>query len=335
MEIFLLIALSLVPGIMLLVYILYMDRNEKEPIDLVIKTMGLGALSVIPAVIIELAFGEIHPIFNIEQARSIQVAFLQSFIQIAPVEEFCKLIVVLLFIWKNPEFNEENDGIVYVSASALGFAVLENVFYVMAGGFSVGVARAISAMPLHCFTGVIMGYFVGLAKFSISRNDTILNIVKGYLIAVLIHGLYDTFALSGTTIALLILPTIAVLCYLGLKILKKGRELSLARWGDTSIASVAPSIEENFVDIQSPVLSAQINPVNIKSNHWKIWISRPLLFFSAMFWLLIILGLTDETTTDTSSVLGGSVILTAFPIIIGVFLEFSYFSQRKLQQSEG
>ena len=167
MELLLLLVASLLPGLILLYYIFYMDRNEKEPIGLIIKSVSLGALSTLLAIAVEVAFESLHPIFT-DGNKTLTSAFVKSFIQIAPIEEFSKLIVVLLFIWKQADFNEENDGIVYVSASAIGFAMFENIFYVLEGGLSIGILRSVTAMPLHCFTGVIMGYYVGLAKFSLS-----------------------------------------------------------------------------------------------------------------------------------------------------------------------
>ncbi|MCB1176303.1 MAG: PrsW family intramembrane metalloprotease, partial [Leptospiraceae bacterium] len=317
MEILLLLLISFLPGIVLLVYILYMDRNEREPIGLVLKTLGRGALSTIPAILIEMGMEYIHPIFTDSAPKTLETAIVQSFIQIAPAEEFCKLMAMLLFIWKNPEFNEENDGIVYVSASALGFAIFENIFYVVSGGFGVGVLRSITAMPLHCFTGVIMGYFVGLAKFSSTQSEAKKKIIIGFTIAVIFHGVYDTFALSGTSLAALLIPTVILLWVTGIKFLKKGRELSLERWGDlTSSGHHAPAItqqpNEGFVtDNFSSEFSSQYStefsedtykkeevieqPQIIKQptgkGKWKIWISRPVLGLSIILWIVLIVGI--------------------------------------------
>ena len=54
------------------------------------------------------------------------------------------------------------------------------------------VQRMISAIPLHASCGVIMGYYVGLAKFS-SRSRNLL--LKGVLLATLLHGIYNYFIL--------------------------------------------------------------------------------------------------------------------------------------------
>jgi RsiW-degrading membrane proteinase PrsW (M82 family) len=57
------------------------------------------------------------------------------------------------------------DGVVYGAVASLGFATLENILYVTPNGFAVAAARAFTAVPGHALLGVIMGYYVGRAKF--------------------------------------------------------------------------------------------------------------------------------------------------------------------------
>ncbi|MDB9883264.1 PrsW family glutamic-type intramembrane protease, partial [Bacteroidia bacterium] len=72
------------------------------------------------------------------------------------------------------------------------FAAIENVMYVMQGGFAVGVMRMFTAVPAHATFAVLMGYWVGRAKM---ENKPYLNWL-GLGSAVLFHGLYDVFLLS-------------------------------------------------------------------------------------------------------------------------------------------
>lgn len=325
MELIFLLVIAVVPGALFLSYILYMDRNEQEPLQLVLKTLLWGAIFAIPAGFIEVGLAQIFPIFNAEVGSGLFIAALQSFIQVAFIEEVCKLVPVLLFIWKNPEFNEENDGIVYVGASALGFAILENIFYVLTKGWTVGIMRSLSSIPLHCFTGVIMGYFVGLAKFSESSEETRKKIFIGFLIAYLFHAFYDTFALSGTALALLVIPTVILIWIFGVKLMKRGRELSLARWenlehtntSNTNQLEAFPSFAPNVQSLEKTSSSTE--------GKWKLWVSRPILFFVTIFWLLLIGGIVSEQSENFKEILIGGVILTFLPITIAVLLEISYF----------
>ncbi len=307
MEMIFLLLLSIVPGLFLMGIVIYMDRQEKEPMRMIMLAFILGVLSTIPAIIIELALS-IIPIFSIP---GIAGAFFSSFIQVAPVEELSKLGVILLFIYNNREFNEENDGIVYVAISALGFAVFENIFYVFQYGYEIGILRAVTAIPIHCFTGIIMGYFVGLSKFAENRDARKGKIIKGFMIAYIIHAFYNTCALSGTYIAILILPTVIATIITGVILLRKGRMLSIKRWHE------------------NPEL---IYTAEKKAGRWKIYISRTGFVLIALFWILLAAGyatLESSPGISLAGVLAGGVFLSIFPFMISLVLELSYRKGKK------
>ena len=317
-SIFLLI-LALLPGVILLLFILSMDRGEKEPLGLVLSTMFLGALSLVPAAMIELVLQKL-PIYS---GGTISKAIIIAFVQIAWVEELAKLSVVLLFTWKNKNFNEANDGIVYVGASALGFAMLENIFYVLSLGMTIGILRAVTAMPLHCFTGVIMGYYVGKAKFAPNREITKRNILKGFFLAFVLHGIYDALILTQTPAALLIFPIVIGLTFFSIKFMKKSRVLA------PSPPSVEPVLIESSPDSLIEELKRPPHPYP-GNQLWKIVISRILLSISGLFWVLIIIGIfREESNPELFELILGSTVLTFLPILIGVILEISYHRKRK------
>jgi len=74
-----------------------------------------------------------------------------------------------------------------------GFATVENVMYVFGHGYEVGILRMLTAVPGHAFDGVILGYFMGKAKFS-ARPEKFL--IRGLLIVIILHGTYNTIAFS-------------------------------------------------------------------------------------------------------------------------------------------
>jgi RsiW-degrading membrane proteinase PrsW (M82 family) len=330
-----------------------MDRQEPEPLGLVLRVIGLGAVSSVVAALVELALGGV----SLFHAPGLLGAAASSFIQIAPVEELCKLGVVLLFVWQNVQFNEENDGIVYVGSSAIGFALFENILYVVQKGIGTGVLRAFSSIPLHVFTGIILGMYVGRAKFTSDSRARTLLIIKGFALAWLFHGLYDTFAQSGNALALLLLPLLAGVSSFGIVTLRKGRRASLLRWTGTAdtdrpgpVAKAASTGEltsstnpSHFADASqtrdvSPVADVVSTsmvpqnpaPIRSKAPVWMAVISRLLLAACAGFWLLLVIGFAfpDSPQGAGDAILGG-ILLTFIPGCLGVLLEVGYRKRKK------
>lgn len=117
--------------------------------------------------------------------------FYEAFFKVALIEEFSKFLFVRFILFPNRNFNEPFDGIVYAVMVSMGFATLENILYVFHYGYGTGVLRMFTAVPAHATFGVMMGYFLGLARFSHRR--TLLYSVVALLAATLFHGAYDYF----------------------------------------------------------------------------------------------------------------------------------------------
>jgi len=331
MTTLLLVLLALLPVALLLYLIMYMDRNEREPMGLVLKAMMLGALGFIPAVLVETALGWVP----FPGRGSIVAALWDSFVKIAPIEELVKMAPVFLLAWGHPQFNEENDGIVYAGASALGFAAVENLFYVLSKGFAVGAARAVTSLPLHCFAGLVMGFYIGRARFATSGPNKL--VALGFLWAYLAHSVYDFLVLSKSLLALAMLPMVAALVFIGLGVLRKGRAMSLARTpapavvGTEGTATVGAQEEKPMAAIQAPppADTPQV-PAKKQSHAWKAVVGRVLLGICLAFWTLMAIGLVQQKEPATlPKALAGGALITFIPILIGLLLEFSYWSGRR------
>jgi RsiW-degrading membrane proteinase PrsW (M82 family) len=121
---------------------------------------------------------------------SIQEQFIKAFFVVGLSEEFSKYIIVRYVSQPRKAFNEPFDGIIYAVMVSMGFAATENLMYVMQGGMEVAILRAFTAVPAHAAFAIIMGYFMGKAKFS--NNKVLLNFT-GLFLAILFHGAYDFF----------------------------------------------------------------------------------------------------------------------------------------------
>ena len=193
------ILLAVVPALLFVLYFYRRDSQKREPVLLIWKIFILGFFSVIPAVVIELF---LEPFTQLPYFY--QSIFAKAFIVAALVEEGIKLVVVMLFVYNRSEFDEITDGIVYTITASLGFACFENILY-STGGLSTVLLRAFSAVPLHALASGVMGYYIGMTKF---RHRTV--IIKGLLVAVIIHGLYDFLLFTNTALAFLVIPLLLV-----------------------------------------------------------------------------------------------------------------------------
>ena len=183
-----LLFLAIAPVTVVIIYIYFKDKYEKEPIKILAISFFLGAtVSIILTFTIGYIASSLVPITD---AKSVSQQFIKAFFTAALVEEFSKYIIVRFYAQKNKEFNEPFDGIVYAVMVSMGFAALENILYTFQYGFVVGFTRAFTAVPAHATFGIIMGYFMGKAKFS--NNRIKLNLL-GLLFATLFHGSYDFF----------------------------------------------------------------------------------------------------------------------------------------------
>ena len=183
-----LLFLAIAPVAVVILYIYFKDKYEKEPIKIVVISFLLGAtVSIILTFTLGYIASSLVPLTDV---KSISQQFIKAFFTVALVEEFSKYIIVRFYAQKKNEFNEPFDGIVYAVMVSMGFAALENILYTYQYGFGVGVTRAFTAVPAHATFGIIMGYFMGKAKFS--NNSIKLNLL-GLLFATLFHGSYDFF----------------------------------------------------------------------------------------------------------------------------------------------
>lgn len=183
-----LLLLAISPVIIIVLYIYFKDKFEKEPIPFLLRNFLLGAtVSILITVIVGGFVSRLIPLID---NTSVFQQFLKAFVVVALVEEFSKYVIVRYYSQRSKEYNEPFDGIVYAVMVSLGFAALENVLYVFQHGISTGIMRAFTAVPAHATFAILMGYFMGKAKFS--KNRIVLNLM-GLFFATLFHGAYDFF----------------------------------------------------------------------------------------------------------------------------------------------
>lgn len=196
---------ALLPAILLWLYIWKKDP-QKEPTSWLVKAALWGVVICIPICLLEFMIDAM--LFGIEgKPTSLFGTTAMAFFTAAIPEECFKLLALWLVLRRNPYFDEHFDGIVYAVCVGLGFAAVENVFYVLNEEQWVGVAigRSLLAVPGHYAFAILMGYYYSVYHF-IDRSPEVA--AKTLLIPILAHGVYDALAMSG-----MVSPSIGGICF--------------------------------------------------------------------------------------------------------------------------
>ena len=185
-----LLALAIAPGLIICFYIFYKDMYNPEPKSKLLISFILGATVVIPAGLIEQAF---TPYLS----NSIQSTALFAFGVVALTEEAGKFLVLRYYAYPRASFDEPLDGIVYSIMVGMGFATVENIFYVYSHGYGTAVLRMFLSVPAHATFAVLMGFYMGKAKFDPLHSGPLM--LTGLFLAIFFHGTFDFFLFLQNT----------------------------------------------------------------------------------------------------------------------------------------
>lgn len=199
-----------------MVLIFMKDKNEKEPIGLLLLLFFAGMTTVIPAGIAEVIGQKIIDIF-IPYESMFKAIFVASFL-VGPVEEFGKYLVLKEITWKNKNFDYSYDAIVYAVFTSLGFAAIENIAYVFGSGLGTALLRMFTAVPGHACFAVFMGFFYSKAKYAEVTNNKA-DRTKYHLLSLLVpmavHGLYDAIVMGSVASDDVIVLGLGLLMWIG------------------------------------------------------------------------------------------------------------------------
>ncbi len=176
---------AIAPAIFIM-FIVYKYDTIKEPLSMLVKAFFGGVLSILIALAIAIPLDQL--------TGFIPSGFLQSFYEAvlcaAIPEEFAKWIIFYWLISKAKDFDQYYDGILYAIFISMGFALVENILYVIPTGFGVAISRSILSVPGHMLFAIPMGYYLSHSRFE-SGASAKYHIFLSLAIPILLHGTFD------------------------------------------------------------------------------------------------------------------------------------------------
>jgi RsiW-degrading membrane proteinase PrsW (M82 family) len=225
--------LAAVPVGPLVACYLWLDRYEPEPKRLLGFGLLWGGFVATAAALLVQGLGGVVGGFTDRESLAV----------VAPAsEEFAKgAFLLLLLWWRRHELDGILDGIVYAGMVGIGFAFVENIFYLAAayngtdgmgpGGTSaltgVFVLRCLISPFAHPLFTTFIGIGVGIAVGARSPVVRFLAPLLGYVLAVITHGLWNAstlYGLSGFAGVYLVLMAPAFFTMLGLAVWARSSE---------------------------------------------------------------------------------------------------------------
>lgn len=139
------------------------------------------------------------------------------FLIVAPVEELMKFGVLFIVTLKAKQVAKTADVILLAITVALGFAAIENVFYLYFHDVKSTWPRLLLGNLGHAAYSVFWGYGLGVALLEEAPFTTLIN---GLIVATLFHGLYN-YMIGNSLASAIAALLITLLLWMGMVALLK------------------------------------------------------------------------------------------------------------------
>jgi len=211
---FILLSVSIAPALALFSFFYLRNQMATEPRRTLFHTFLYGAILTFPILFLQYIINEEQIFPNI---------IFQDVFFSGVVEEFFKWFILMIAIYHHIEFDDPYDGVLYGVSISLGFATVENILYMLSFGVDTAFMRALMPVSSHALFGVVMGYYLGRAKFS--KEDLSIQCRIFALFAPLIlHIIYNfIFTIEGNWTYIMI-PFMLFLWWFALRKVKRAHQ---------------------------------------------------------------------------------------------------------------
>lgn len=211
-----LLSVAIAPALALLSYFYLRQDISEEPSRLLLHTFIYGAILTFPILFIQ---------HVLEEEQVFSSIFIHQALVTSTLEEFFKWLVLIVAIYKHVDFDDPYDGILFGASVSLGFATVENILYLLTFGVNEAFLRALLPVSSHALFGVVMGYYLGRAKFLPMKKARV-EMFYALLAPVLLHTIYNSILITTGFKLIFIVLFMLFLWLFGLSKVKKAHILS-------------------------------------------------------------------------------------------------------------
>lgn len=108
-------------------------------------------------------------------------------------EEFAKMLMLLAVLYPRRDFTTPMQGLLGGATVALGFAAVENIFYLERYGTVTLLIRSVLTVPAHAFFTIPLGVAMAYSKRAFTLSGKVGWLLGGLFFAMMTHGLYDVW----------------------------------------------------------------------------------------------------------------------------------------------
>ncbi len=108
-------------------------------------------------------------------------------------EEFAKMLMLLAVLYPRRDFTTPMQGVLGGATVALGFAAVENIFYLERYGTVTLLIRSVLTVPAHAFFTIPLGVAMAYSKRALTLAGKVGWLLGGLFFAMTMHGLYDVW----------------------------------------------------------------------------------------------------------------------------------------------
>ncbi|NOQ28223.1 MAG: PrsW family intramembrane metalloprotease [Bacteroidales bacterium] len=208
-------------------------------------------------------------------------------IGIGVIEELVKILPVIIILKYTKAINEPVDYLIYGSISALGFAFSENLLYFNSYGPQIIIGRALTAVVFHMFLTSLAAYGLMLKKYKSSKG-LFSDFLMYFLLAAIIHGLYDFWLINQTVSQFRLLSIVILIFCLSFFNTLISNSLSNSDFYDENIHLNKRKLQNYLVYTLSFVLMFQYLAISFKFGHEEGWISLKSSLISGGYLIIFI-----------------------------------------------